>query len=132
MKFLHYFYYRIYQAFITVSDDALNLFKPYYLIVIIELSLLLEGALWFTPLTGIKFDLNTVGLIIAGLVIFIGNYFLFPHERIIKQESKEFKYYSKLKRTLFDVMVVFILLGWLVFTIFSFYKFGQMDWSKYR
>ncbi|HWY98807.1 MAG TPA: hypothetical protein VNY36_06960 [Bacteroidia bacterium] len=126
MKFLHYFYYRIYETFIKISDDALNNLKPFALIGLLEIQIIFQILVWFSIITKLHFGIDPVIGAVVGIILMIPNYFIFPYKKIIREEAKEFEHYPKTRKVLWNTLTIAIILGVFTFTVFSFHELGQV------
>lgn len=130
MKFLNYAYYRIYCWGVNISDDFLNEYKPGFLFANLEMFLFFDLYIWFISITKIDVELNTPLLIIVGAFIVLSNSYTFIYKKKWDKYSQEFENYSASKRTIWDILIVLIILGTIVFTVFSFNELSRINFKE--
>ncbi len=129
-KVYYYFYYKIYNFSVGVSDDFLNEIKPVSIITITEIFLVADLMIWYTIIAKKDFSPILFYFVIGGFIIFNSYFFLIKKEK--EKYFKEFKKYGRNKNILGGWIVLLIIMLSLASLIFSFYKMSLIDWSKYR
>jgi uncharacterized protein YacL len=127
-KIYYYVYYRIFCFGKSLSDDALNDWKPLIIICLLQLFLIISIDLWLKILFGRSYILEKSNLqlwmICVGLVL-INFYFLLWQNKW-KSRTKEFIKHSRKKHLIGTVAVVALIIGVILLLFYSFYRFSQI------
>jgi len=129
-KAYYYFYYKTYNFFINISDDALNSFKPAVLISALEVILVMDFFIWHTIVT--KNDAALFPYVCIVIFIAVFNSYVFLHNNKYKTYYPEFENYRKKKKIIGGWIVFVIVLLIIDSLIFSFYQMSLIDWRPYR
>jgi hypothetical protein len=131
MKFLYYFYYRVYGVCVSISDDFMNAIKPTVIMGVTIIQLTIQAVIWYSILTKSNFSIDPIFGLITVSILTVVTYLIFFRNNEWKKNFQDFQNYSPNKKTVWDISIVVIIFGVLAFTIFSFYRLSQIDWSKY-
>jgi hypothetical protein len=133
-KAYYYLYYKLYKFAISVSDDAINEWKPLVTILVLEVLLIAEFFIWYSVATKKIFvvtnPLTSFLPIVA--VIGIANYVFFLHRDKWKNYIDEFKRYDKRRKSLGGVLVTLVITLIVGSVLIAFYQLSQIDWTQYR
>ena len=133
-KAYYYLYYKLYNFAVSISDDAINEWKPLVTILILQVLLIAEIFIWYSIATKkiliITNPLTSFLPIVAA--IGIANYIFFLHGDKWKNYIAEFKQYDKRKKSAGGIVVFLVIALILVSVIFSFHRLSQIDWLQYR
>jgi len=133
-KAYYYLYYKLYNFAVSISDDAINEWKPLVTIGILQVMIIAEIFVWYSILTKkiltLANPLTSILLIVA--VIGLSNYFFFLHRNKWKGYIAEFKQYGKRKKKIGGIIVFLLIASVVASVIFSFYRLSQIDWQRYR
>ncbi len=133
-KAYYYLYYKLYNFAVSISDDAINQWKPLVTIIVLQGLLIAEIFIWYTITTKRIFSITnplTFFLPIVG-VIGIANYIFFLHGDKWKKYIAEFEIYDKRKKSIGGIVVFLLIALVLVSVVFSFYRLSQIKWEQYR
>lgn len=133
-KAYYYLYYKLYRLAVSISDDAINEWKPLVTILILEVLLIAEIFIWYSAATKKIFVLSNPLTSFLPVVAIIGtaNYIFFLHKSRWRDYVDEFKSYDKKKKS-FGGLIVFLVIALIVASVvLAFYQLSQMDWKQYR
>lgn len=133
-KAYYYLYYKLYNFAVSISDDAINEWKPLVTIGVLQIMIIVEIFVWYSILTKKILTLTNPLASILPIVAVIGvaNYFFFLHRNRWKNYIAEFKQYDKKKKSVGGIVVFLIISLVLASVIFSFYRLSQIDWKRHR
>jgi hypothetical protein len=133
-KAYYYLYYKLYRFAVSISDDAINEWKPLVTILILEVLLIAEIFIWYSVATKKIFVVSNplTSFLPVVAIIGIANYIFFLHKNRWRNYVDEFKSYDK-KRKSFGGLIVFLVIALLVASVMlAFYQLSQIDWKQYR
>lgn len=133
-KTYYYLYYKLYNFAVSISDDAINEWKPLVTILVLQVLLIAEIFIWYSIATKKILTIANPLTILLPIVAAIGiaNYIFFLHGDKWKNYIAEFKQYDKRKKSVGGIVVFLVIALVLVSVIFSFYRLSQIDWQQYR
>ena len=133
-KAYHYLYYKLYNFAVSVSDDALNEWKPFITISILEILLMFEILVWYSVITKeiVVIDNPLVAFLPIATIIGIANYYFFLNKHKWKNYVEEFRQYNKRRKTYGGIAVFLVISLIIASVILSFYQMSQIDWKLYR
>lgn len=130
-KAYYYLYYKLYKFAVSISDDAINEWKPLITILVLEVLLIAQVLVWYSIITKNILVVNNPLMTFFPPVAAIGiaNYLYFLHGDKWKRYVDEFKEFDKRKRLLGSGVIIsviaFIVLGLIV----GFYQLSKIDWT---
>lgn len=133
-KAYYYLYYKLYRFAVSISDDAINEWKPLVTILILEVLLIAEIFIWYSVATKKIFVVSNplTSFLPVVAIIGIANYIFFLHKNRWRNYVDEFKSYDK-KRKSFGGLIVFLVIALIVASVMlAFYQLSQIDWKQYR
>lgn len=123
-----YLYYKIFQFFKSLSDDALNNWKPLIIICLLQLFIIISIDLWIKILIGKSYFLEQSNIILwiicVGLALV--NYYILLGQNKWKSHIPAFRKYTRNKDLIVTLMVILTIFGIFFFMIYSFYIFSQI------
>jgi len=133
-KTYYYLYYKLYNFAVSISDDAINEWKPLVTILVLQVLLIAEIFIWYSIATKKILTIANPLTILLPIIAAIGiaNYIFFLHGDKWKNYIAEFKQYDKRKKSVGGIVVFLVIALVLVSVIFSFYRLSQIDWQQYR
>jgi len=127
-KIYFYLYYKIYRFGKSLSDDALNSWKPLIVICLLQLFVIISIDLWLIILFRKSYFLEQANIILwvicVGLAVI--NYYIFLGQDNWKFYSKEFIKYSRKRNFIGSLLVIGVITGIVFLLLFSFYKLSQI------
>lgn len=133
-KAYYYLYYKLYRFAVSISDDAINEWKPLVTILILEVLLIAEIFIWYSVATKKIFVVSNplTSFLPVVAIIGIANYIFFLHKNRWRNYVDEFKSYDKKKKS-FGGLIVFLIIALIVASVvLAFYQLSQIDWKQYR
>jgi hypothetical protein len=133
-KAYYYLYYKLYKLAVSVSDDALNEWKPLVTILILEVLFIAEIFVWYSVATKKIFVVNNplASFLPMVAVIGIANYLFFLHKDRWKNHIDEFKRYDKKRKLIGGAMVCLLITLIIGSLLMAFYQLSKIDWKQYR
>ena len=132
-KAYYLLFYKLYRAFISLSEDSWADWKAGLVIQTLQYFILFVIALQIEIISkdNIIPDFHPkIWEIPLAIVLAVFNYYVFLHKKRWKKYSTEFSLYSKKKNKIINTIVFFIVFGIVALLIFTFYQYSQIDWIK--
>lgn len=133
-KAYYYLYYKLYRFAVSISDDAINEWKPLITILVLEILLIAEIFIWHSIATKKIFVVNNPLFSFLPTVAIIGtaNYLFFLHRDKWKGYITEFKQYDKKNKYIGGMIVSTVIALIVASVIIAFYELSKIDWKQYR
>ncbi len=130
-KAYYYLYYKLYNFAVSISDDAINEWKPLVTILILQVLLIAEIFVWYSIATKKIFVITNPLISFLPIVAAIGiaNYIFILHGDKWKNYVDEFKQYDRRKKSVGGIIVFLVIILVLASVIFSFYRLSQISWQ---
>lgn len=133
-KAYYYLYYKLYRFAVSISDDAINEWKPLVTILILEVFLIAEIFIWYSVATKKIFVVSNplTSFLPVVAIIGIANYIFFLHKNRWRNYVDEFESYDKKKKS-FGGLIVFLIIALIAASVvLAFYQLSKIDWKQYR
>lgn len=130
-KAYYYLYYKLYKFAVSISDDAINEWKPLITILVLEVLFIAQVLVWYSIITKNVLVVNNPLMTFFPPVATIGvaNYLYFLHGDKWKRYVDEFKDFDKRKRLLGSGVIISVIVFIVLSLIVGFYQLSKIDWT---
>jgi len=129
-------YYYLFYKFYKLAEESIprwwSDWKAVAMIIICETWFLGACHNYYQVLVDRHFVLSNKILVIVGIVLILGNYFVFLHRDAWKDHVGNFDTLPKGKNRLGSLIVLGVILFEIVFVVYSYHLYYQINWKQYR